>query len=60
MLEYVLVFVALIAVVWALSYFVSAARKNAKQTAEDFRPEAVFRQWECYLDSVLDRKEAAP
>ena len=34
MLEYVLVFVALIAVVWALSYFVSAARKNAKQTAE--------------------------
>jgi Flp pilus assembly protein TadG len=32
--EYVLVFVALIAVVWALGYFVSAARKGAKQTAE--------------------------
>ena len=34
MLEYVLVFVALIAVVWALGYFVSATRKSAKQTAE--------------------------
>jgi uncharacterized protein (UPF0333 family) len=33
-LEYVLVFVALIAVVWALGYFVSAARKGAKQTAK--------------------------
>ena len=34
MLEYVLVFTALIAVVWALGYFVSAARRNARQTAE--------------------------
>jgi Flp pilus assembly protein TadG len=33
-LEYVLVFVALIAVVWALGYFVSAARRSARQTAE--------------------------
>ena len=32
--EYVLVFVALIAVVWALGYFVSAARRGAQQTAE--------------------------
>ena len=32
-LEYVLVFVALIAIVWALGYFVSAARRNARQTA---------------------------
>ena len=33
-LEYVLVFVALIAVVWALGLFVSAARRGAQQTAE--------------------------
>ena len=33
-LEYVLVFVALIAVVWALGLFVSAARRGARQTAE--------------------------
>ncbi len=33
-LEYILVFVALIAVVWALEYFVSAARRSARQTAE--------------------------
>ena len=33
-LEYVLVFVALIVVVWALGYFVSASRKSAKQTAK--------------------------
>ncbi len=33
-LEYILVFVALIAVVWALGYFVSAARRGARQTAE--------------------------
>ena len=33
-LEYVLVFTALIAVVWALRYFVFATRKSAKQTAE--------------------------
>lgn len=34
MLEYVLVFAALIVVVWALGYFVSAARRSARQTAE--------------------------
>ena len=33
-LEYILVLVALIAVVWALGYFVSAARRGARQTAE--------------------------
>ena len=33
-LEYILVFVALIAVVWALEHFVSAARRSARQTAE--------------------------
>ena len=33
-LEYILVFVALIGIVWALGYFVEAAHKNAKQTAE--------------------------
>ena len=33
-LEYILVFVALIAVVGALGYFVSAARRGARQTAE--------------------------
>ena len=33
-LEYILVFVALIAVVRALEYFVSAARRGAQQTAE--------------------------
>ena len=36
-LEYVLVFVALIAVVWALGYFVSAARRSARQTPEMVR-----------------------
>lgn len=34
MLEYVLVFAALIAVVWALGYFVDATRNSAKQTAK--------------------------
>ena len=33
-LEYILVFVALIAVVWALKYFVSATHRSAQQTAE--------------------------
>jgi uncharacterized protein (UPF0333 family) len=33
-LEYILVFVALIAVVWALEYFVSATHRSAQQTAE--------------------------
>ena len=33
-LEYVLVFTALIVVVWALGRFVFAARKSAKQTAD--------------------------
>jgi len=33
-LEYILVFAALIGLVVALEYFVSAARKGAKQTAE--------------------------
>ena len=33
-LEYILVFVALIAVVWALEYFVSVVRRSAQQTAE--------------------------
>lgn len=33
-LEFVLVFTALIAIVWALGYFISAARRNARQTAE--------------------------
>ena len=31
--------------------------ENAKQTAEGFRPEAVFRQWEAYVRSVIDGKE---
>lgn len=31
--------------------------ENAKQTAEGFRPEAVFRQWEAYIRSVIDGKE---
>ena len=34
MLEYVLVFVALIGVVWALTYFVTAARRESQRTAE--------------------------
>lgn len=33
-LEYILVFAALLSVVWALGHFVSAARKGAKHTAE--------------------------
>lgn len=33
-LEYVLVFAALIAIVWALGHFVSAAREGARHTAE--------------------------
>ena len=33
-LEYILVFTALIGLVVALGYFVDAARKGAKQTAE--------------------------
>ena len=34
--------------------------QNAKQTAEGFRPDAVFRQWEDYVVSILDEKGAAP
>ena len=34
--------------------------ENARQTAEGFRPDAVFRQWEAYIDSILDRKGTAP
>ncbi len=33
--------------------------QNAKQTAEAFRPEAVFRQWEAYVNTILGRKGAA-
>lgn len=34
--------------------------RNAKQAAEGFRPDAVFRQWEAYVVSILDEKGAAP
>ena len=34
--------------------------ENARQTAAGFRPDAVFRQWEAYIDSILDRKGTAP
>ena len=34
--------------------------QNAKQTVEGFRPDAVFRQWEDYVLSILDEKGATP
>ena len=35
----------------------AALGKNARQTAERFRPEAVFRQWEDTVLTVIARKE---
>ena len=34
--------------------------ENARRTAEGFRPEVVFRQWEKYVESVIDGKEHTP
>ena len=35
----------------------AALGQNARRTAERFRPEAVFRQWEDYVQEVIARKE---
>ena len=35
----------------------AALGQKARQTAERFRPEAVFRQWEDYVQEVIARKE---
>ena len=34
--------------------------QNAKRSAEAFRPETVFRQWEDYVRSILDEKGVSP
>ena len=34
----------------------AALGQNARRTAERFRPEAVFRQWEDYIETVLERE----
>lgn len=36
----------------------AALGQNARQTAERFRPEIVFRQWEDYVESVIAGKES--
>ena len=35
----------------------AALAENARRTAESFRPELIFRQWEQYVQSVIEGKE---
>ena len=35
----------------------AALARAARETAEGFRPEVIFKQWEHYIQSVIDGKE---